>query len=76
MSPILVSNFKKSKLNFTSIILGLYHKQINSPEIAIIIAYINNSVATPFTHLKVKAPEKNKNLSTKNKKLLRIKKLI
>jgi hypothetical protein len=33
-------------------------------------------VATPFTHLKVKAPEKNKNLSTKNKKLLRIKKLI
>ena len=73
-SPILVSNFKKSKLNFTSKIFGLYHKQISSPDIAIIIAYINKSVATPFTHLNVKAPEKNRKRSIKKEKLLKKKK--
>jgi len=65
MSPILVSYFKNSKLNFTSITFVLYQRQISSPVIAIVIAAIINRVATPFIHLKVKEPEKKRTLSKK-----------
>jgi hypothetical protein len=57
--------FKNNKLAFTSVTLVAYQMQISSPETAISTLSKSSKVATPFTHLKVVAPVKNKNLSIK-----------